>query len=218
MTPQQSLVATDEQLRTHLASLDDERLVEFLAAVDAAEIIAKRGDISLADSAAYYAQRIGWPVFPLVARGKRPLTTNGFYDATRDTEVIAAWWARWPEANIGTPTGADGCGYDVIDIDGRLGIASLADLKHADCPPDCSAEAFCPALGELPPVLFRALTPGGKDGPGFHYFIAPTGDGNGTNIAPGIDYRGAGGYVVAPPSIGANGRRYTWITRPGLLA
>ncbi len=44
-------------------------------------------------------------------------------------------------------------------------------------------------------------------------FIAPTGRGNGANIYPHVDFRGKGGYVILPPSIGANGRRYQW-TRP----
>lgn len=214
MDPQHALTADADTITAYTRTLSDEQVVDFLAAIDAAELLYAQREISLADSALFYAERIGWPVFPLKPRGKAPLTRNGFKDATRDRDTVISWWMRWPEANIGTPTGADGCGYDVIDIDGRLGIASLADLKHADCPDDCSADTFCAATGELPPVVCRAMTPGDSDGPGFHYFIEPTGDGNGTNIAPGIDYRGAGGYIVAPPSIGANGARYAWVTRP----
>jgi hypothetical protein len=47
---------------------------------------------------------------------------------------------------------------------------------------------------------------------GRHLYVAPSGDGNAANFRPGLDYRGAGGYVVAPPSIGPNGKRYDWIT------
>jgi hypothetical protein len=40
--------------------------------------------------------------------------------------------------------------------------------------------------------------------------VRATGLGNGARIAPGIDYRGRGGYVVAAPSI-VDGRRYGWV-------
>lgn len=209
---------TTPELADHLATLNDEQLVECLAQVEAADIKQTQQTIHLGPSALFYATHIGWPVFPLVPQGKRPLTTHGFKDASRDPEQIRAWWTRTPDANIGTPTGANGCGYDVIDIDGRPGIRSLSTLKHGHCPPDCSASTFCDSLGDLPPVLARAITPGGDDGPGFHYYIQPTGDGNGTSIAAGIDYRGDGGYVVIPPSLGPTDRRYTWITRPAAAA
>lgn len=216
MDAREALTCSDEALREHINTLTDEQFVDFLAAVDAAELVHKGKPIDLGVSAAYIASKWDWPVFPVVPRGKRPLTKHGFKDATVDPARIRAWWAQWPDANIATPTGHDGCGYDVIDVDGRVGIASLADLKHAHCPEDCSAERFCDALGELPPVTARAITPGSTDGPGFHYYVAPTGDGNSTNLAPGIDYRGDGGFVVVPPSLGLNGHRYTWITRPPL--
>jgi hypothetical protein len=196
--------------------LDDERLIEFLTAVDAAEQIERSKPLNLGASAAYYAQRLHWPVFPLKPRGKTPLTSHGFKDASRDLDVIASWWMRWPDANIGTPTGIEGCGLDVIDVDGRTGVASMRLLKHALCPEDCSAETFCGSTGELPPIFARSMTPGADDGPGFHYFIRATGDGNTTAMDPGVDYRGAGGYVVLPPSVGFNGRRYTWAFRPAL--
>jgi hypothetical protein len=202
---------TDDEMRTHMSALDDEQLSDFLAAIDAAEIVEKNKSLDLGASALYYAQRIGWPVFPLKARGKTPLTRHGFKDATRDPQQIRAWWNATPDANIGTPTGSDGCGYDVIDVDGIDGHRSIADLKHAHCPPDCCTITFCAATGELPPIAARAFTPGG---PGRHYYTPATGDGNASRYLPGLDYRGQGGYVVLPPSIGLNGRRYTWITRP----
>lgn len=58
----------------------------------------------LADAALWYAER-GWPVFPVVAKGKRPLVDSGFHAATTDRQTIEAWWRRWPAANIGIPTG-----------------------------------------------------------------------------------------------------------------
>ena len=46
----------------------------------------------------------GYSVFPLAVRG--------CLDATRD----AAWWQRWPHANIGVSTGLEH-GLYVIDVD-----------------------------------------------------------------------------------------------------
>ena len=81
----------------------------------------------------------------------------------------------------------------MIDIDGREGIVATYG-----------------AGVELPVELGHALT--SRDG-GHHLFIAPTGRGNGAGVYPSVDYRGKGGYVILPPSVGANGRRYLW-TRP----
>ena len=208
---------TDQQLLDHAATLTDEQLSDFYASVDAAEILSKQRTIDLGAAALWYAEALRWPVFPLLERGKRPLTAHGFKDATTDAEQIRAWWTRWPTANIGTPTGAGGCGYDVIDVDGVPGFTSLAEMKHSNCPPDCCAVTFCPALGELPQPRALAMTPGDKAkrrSAGRHYFIDPTGDGNGTALAEGIDYRGRGGFVVLAPSVGPDGNRYSWITRP----
>lgn len=209
----------DDDQRARIATLEGEALSDFLAKIDAAEIADRARVIVMADAARWYVQALGWPVFPLIPRAKRPLTANGFKDASLDPAVIAAWWERWPEANIGTPTGATGCGWDVIDIDGVEGFASLANLKHRNCPPDCASVAFCDATGVLPPIHARSFTPGDPNGkrprmPGRHYFTPAAGSGNGTKLLPGIDIRGDGGYVVLPPSIGPSGTRYTWITRP----
>ena len=51
---------------------------------------------------------------------KRPLTYNGFWEATTDMRHIKAWWGRWPVANVGVPTG-ERSGLLVLDIDLRDG-------------------------------------------------------------------------------------------------
>ena len=216
-----SRLGTDEEVRAHMATLSDEALSDFLAEIDAAEIINTNKAISLGASAHWYATRLGWPVFPLKPRGKQPLTAHGFKDAVTDPATIADWWTRWPEANIGVPTGrtvAGGCGYDVIDVDGRLGLALLATLRHSHCPPDCTAQTFCDATGPLPPIHARAFTPGdpseANHEPGRHLFTPAIGSGNTTSAMPGVDLRGDGGYVVVSPSIGPSGARYTWLTWP----
>ena len=205
---------------TDLAHLTDEQLNDALKALDATELISSQRVIDHGEAAQWYATVLEWPVFPLKPRGKKPLTAHGFKDATLDLNIIASWWMRWPDANLATPTGhrsQGGCGFDVIDIDGQVGYASLSNIKHADCPPECSSTRFCPALGELPQIVARAFTPGDptkQRSPGRHYYTPATGDGNASNYEPGLDYRGLGGYVVLPPSIGISGRRYSWLTPP----
>lgn len=147
---------------------------------------------ALAMAAGWYASH-GVPVFPLRPRTKVPLHgSRGFKDATTDTIVVERWWKQHPRANIGMPTGVR---WDVIDIDGPRGYASLAAMLDEDI---------------VPPILARAWTPRS----GQHLYIAPTGDGNAASFRPGVDYRGAGGYVVLPPSVGVNGLLYDWMMPP----
>lgn len=61
-----------------------------------------------------YAER-GWPVFP-VGADKRPLTTHGRSDATREVAVIRGWFARQPRALVSIATGKDS-GVVALDID-----------------------------------------------------------------------------------------------------
>jgi hypothetical protein len=145
---------------------------------------------AIAAAATWYAAQ-GVAVFPVEERAKVPLVR--WRDAaTVDAAQIEAWWRRWPQANIGMPTGMR---WDVIDIDGPPGYQSFGTIRDA---------------GRLPPVLARSFTPRG----GMHIFITPTGSGNGASLGPGLDYRGIGGYVVLPPSHGSNGRQYEWVEAP----
>lgn len=143
-------------------------------------------------SAIHYA-RSGIAVFPLKPADKVPATRNGFKDATTDPDQVARWWTDMPQANIGAPTGHR---FDVIDVDGPDGIASML--------------AKYPSLNDIGlPLLGRATTPRGG---GHHLFIAPAaGRRNGAKLLPGVDCRALGGYVVLPPSRGANGRLYRWL-------
>jgi hypothetical protein len=210
-----------EALHAHMTTLNDEQLSDLIAAVDAAEIISKARDIDMGASALWYASKLGWPVFPLKPRGKKPITAHGFKDASTDPDRVATWWTAHPDANIGIPTGpasSGGCSFDVLDVDGPAGIRAWGHIKHAACPPDCCAEQFCPATGPFD-IVATAFTPGdGVDRkPGRHLYLRATGKGNTTGIAgQALDYRGAGGYVVAPPSVGLHGLRYSWLQRPPL--
>lgn len=140
----------------------------------------------------------GIPVFPIRPREKRPLTRHGFKDATTDPDIIAAWFDQWPDANLGIPTGI---AFDVVDIDGTEGMISMYGGTE-------------PVIDSLE-VIGLALT--SRDG-GRHLYVPVADMSNGANLWPGVDYRGVGGYVVAPPSIGANGRRYEWLKHPLPLA
>lgn len=138
---------------------------------------ALRTPAARAGAALWYADALAVPVFPCQPLLKTPATSHGFKDATRNTATIRQWWQTWPNANLAYPTGIR---FDVIDVDGPEGMASLTDLRTS---------------GLLPDVIATAHTPRG-----LHLYILPTGDGNTTALMPGIDYRGDGGYVLAPPS------------------
>jgi hypothetical protein len=143
---------------------------------------------ALLNAALWYASQ-GLRVFPVRPGLKTPLTGHGFKDASTDPEKIRNWWAWHPDANIGLPTGYQ---FDVLDIDGPKGHQSLAELR---------------ATGLLDePTIGFATTPHGT-----HLYYPPSGDGNTTALAPGIDYRGMGGYVLATPSRLADGGVYRWI-------
>lgn len=160
------------------------------------------------EAALAYARR-GWPVLPLhtvrdgrcfcgrsacTSPGKHPRTEHGAKDATTDETIIRQWWTRWPDANIGIATGG-GSGLVVVDVDPRNGG-------------DDSLDALERQHGALPQTV-EALTGGG----GRHILFAHPGKRikNGP-IAPGVDLKADGGYIVAPPSLHASGRAYTWDT------
>ncbi|WP_322755691.1 bifunctional DNA primase/polymerase [Frankia sp. Cas3] len=166
----------------------------------------QRAHSDLKAAALGYARR-GWPTFPLwwpngdrCACGtpdcdrpaKHPIgraAPRGLHSSTVDPDVIRSWWSRWPDANIGLRTGVH---FDVIDLDGVEGLASLAAMDNAGYPPN---------------ILGIAET--GRE-IGWHLFVPPSGDTNKTRFLPGLDYRGKSGYVVAAPSLHISGRRYRW--------
>ena len=142
----------------------------------------------------------GWPVFPLKTGSKTPATPHGFKDATTDPDRITTWWTRHPGNNIGIPTGH---AFDVIDIDVPQGPLSYSALLERENPHT--------GIGPIPDVHGQVATSSG----GLHLYIPATGAGNRAALLPGIDIRGVGGYVVAPPStLGPPGRAWSWISHP----
>lgn len=142
-------------------------------------------------AALHYATALKIPIFPCVPKEKKPLTSNGFKDATTNAEIIHQWWRKYPNANIGTPTGNR---FIVIDVDLPEGPDTLAELqrKNKDIP-----------------ITPQSITGGGGRQ---LFFLAPNVKiKNSVKIFPGIDVRGSGGYVVLPPSIHPNGHSYKWL-------
>jgi hypothetical protein len=124
--------------------------------------------------------------------GKHPLgrlVPHGVKDATCNRARILAWWTRHPQANIGLATGHT---FDVLDVDGPAGAQALRTLAA-----EHGLQSFGPLVrtGEA----------------GWHYYLAPTGLGNVHPVGLAhVDWRGRGGYVVAPPSRHASGHPYRW--------
>ena len=168
------------------------------------------------EAALAYAHR-GWAVFPChhpvpsgcscrspecASAAKHPRTRRGLHDATIHPEVIARWWSAWPQANVAIRTGAGrpagARGVVVLDVDPLHGG-------------DASLDRLVAAHGPLPATR---LVRTGNDG--VHLYFAHPGEtvpnSAGTRLGPGLDVRGDGGYVIAPPSVHASGVTYRWGT------
>jgi len=134
-------------------------------------------------------------VLPLQAKNKRPLVAwREFQGRRAGPEEIKGWFRHWRDANVGIVTGSISR-LIVLDIDPKHGgDDALAELESRH--------------GPLGPTV-EVLTGGG----GRHfYFASPDGEiRNRAGLAQGIDLRGDGGYIVAPPSIHPSGRPYRWI-------
>jgi len=154
----------------------------------------------LVRAAVWYAEN-GLPVFPLQPGTKLPYPgTRGVLDATTDLDTIGRWWRYRPDSNLGLATGH---GIDVIDFDGPA--AHQAWLERF---PNAQRWGQCADLFALATV--HTPRPGG-----LHVYVDSTGDGNRAGLlgkGSGVDYRGLGGYVVAPPSHTHAGR-YLFIAR-----
>ena len=147
------------------------------------------------DAAIEYASK-GLAVFPIKPRAKEPITKNGVKDATTNFNTIKKWWTKHPTANIGIACGEPSGGLLVIDLDVKEnGISGLDTLHNWERD-----------NGELPETV-RSIT--GKGGAHILYRIQYR-EKNRVNLLEGIDIRSDGGYIVAPPSVHPNGRRYEW--------
>jgi hypothetical protein len=115
--------------------------------------------------------------------GKHPRLDNWPEAASSSIWTIADWWKQWPHANIGILTGARS-GIVVLDVDPRSGGDDALAALIAEHGP----------LPETPTVL----TGGG----GTHYYFAHPGEPlRGRELAPGLELKADGQFVVAPPSL-----------------
>ncbi|MEH2627065.1 hypothetical protein V1292_005120 [Bradyrhizobium sp. AZCC 1719] len=168
------------------------------------------GNKSLCEYALDYARR-GWAVFPCNPHNKFPLVgcntdaagnklagTGGVKKATTDAQQIEQWWEWWPAAMIGVACGV-ASGVWAIDPDAPKkpgdpnGKANWAELRQKH---GCEH-------------THTHLTPGG----GEHLLFKwrpdrPITNSEGRIKRTGINVRGEGGYIIAPPSRRADGKAY----------
>jgi archaellum biogenesis ATPase FlaH len=136
----------------------------------------------------------GFSVIPLKPKDKKPAITSWVeFQERKPTEDEIKSWFFGKENNIAIVTGAIS-GLTVVDLDSQEAIEF--SIKH-----------------NFP------LTPLVKTGKGYHaYYRYKNGVRNfqKRDDMPGIDLRGDGGYVVAPPSIHPSGEVYKWVKGKGL--
>lgn len=143
------------------------------------------------EAALGYVRR-GWRVFPLSPGQKVPRAgSKGVLDASADEGQVVSWWERDPEANIGIACGM-GSNLFVVDVDPRHGgDRTIAELQERN--------------GRLPSTVLVRTGGGGIQ----VYFSCLPGLRSGAGrLGEGVDHRGEGGYVVAPPSLHPSGDRY----------
>ncbi len=161
------------------------------------------------DWALWYAAN-GWQVFPCHTPtgpmacscrkttcdriGKHPRIQHGLNAASQDPAIVAQWWRQWPDANIALRTGAVS-GLAVLDEDTYKGG-------------DYSRIALETSYAPLPDTVQQCTGGGGMQ----YLFLHPGSQvKNGVQtLGVGLDIRGDGGYVIAPPSLHVSGKRYIW--------
>lgn len=143
-----------------------------------------------------YAEQ-GWQSFPIKERDKTPIVKWADV-ATTEENMLVGWWDTMPEANIAIACGKRS-GIVVLDVDaGHGGYESLTVLFEK--------------YGPLPTTPVSKTGSGGE-----HIFFKHPGieiRNSAGKLGKGLDIRGDGGYVVAPPSIHPNGNAYQWEVRP----
>jgi hypothetical protein len=153
-----------------------------------------------------YADELDFAVFPVPPGTKKSHKKAKFSDgvnwgATKDPEQIKRDFKKWPKANVGIPTGAEN-GFFVVEADTKEGhdVDGIANLQ-----------ALIDANSPLPETRM-AKSPTGS----IHYYFSYPAEGEVINssskLAPGVDIRGEGGMVVAPPSVKPDVGIYEWLS------
>jgi hypothetical protein len=139
----------------------------------------------IGEAAVRYAKH-GWWVFPCRPDGKAPATRQGLLNASNDEAKVESYWITHPEHNVAVRTGAESQ-IVVLDVDGDEGVETLRALERE--------HAVLPETASI-------VTPRG----GTHYYFQHPGmevrntAGSQGALGVGLDFRGDGGYVLAPPS------------------
>jgi Bifunctional DNA primase/polymerase, N-terminal len=138
-----------------------------------------------------YAAR-GYAVFPCLPESKVPAFPGGFKNGTTNPATIRRWWLARPDYNIGIATGVRS-GVWVLDVDGAYGAVALIVLEAT--------------YGPLP-VTLASVTSNGCHL--WFRYTCPIQCSADDRIGRGLDVRGDGGYVIAPPSVHPDGPIYCW--------
>jgi hypothetical protein len=154
-----------------------------------------------------FYSNLNWKVFPVYgvnengtcqcgnpkcdAVGKHPRIKNWQDEATSDFHKMSKWFVEWPDSNLGLVTGHKS--FVALDVDTRHGgFENFDELKEE--------------YGLLPDTAISHTGSGG-----LHYVFKSTNPiRNKQNVRSGIDFRGDGGYIVAPPSRHISGCQYCW--------
>lgn len=131
--------------------------------------------------------KLGWPIHPL--NNKRPILNDWQIKATTNPETFMQWINKYPLANVGVLTGL-ASNLLVLDVDGMEGIRSLEGLDLPQSPMVVTARGYHYYF-KFPKKLINVST-------------------TRSGLLPGIDTRGQGGFITAPPSIHETGYEYHW--------
>jgi len=142
--------------------------------------------------------KLGLSVIPLQPREKRPLIKWKQYQQRLPTEdEVRKWFSKWPNANIGIVCGRVSGNLLVLDFDSEDLYKQFME----------QAFAFTNLYNKLKETWIV------RTGKGVHIYFRvkdvtpPTK----LRLKGGIDLKGEGGYVVAPPSIHPSGKRYEFV-------
>jgi len=152
----------------------------------------------LGKAAVWYCEH-GFGIIPVQPRGKRPMTANGLKDWFNNPDDARKLWTQQPDMNIAIVCGSASDNLVVLDFDED----DDKDVHGFDTLSEWEDES-----GELPATA-TAITGRG----GMHYlYRADKPYHPSVNRDLGVDVRGEGSYIVAPPSVHPNGRPYEWNT------
>src|SRR5579864_4446708 len=130
---------------------------------------------------------LGWSLIPIKPRSKEPLIPWKEFQIRKASSVeIKEWFRKYQDCNFGVVTG-NISRLVVVDLDGIKGITNGLELK-----------------------LISSVTSLTGNGKQLYYKWTEHIDNSASKIAPGVDIRGDGGFVVLPPSVHPNGKHYRW--------